>query len=181
MSNVNFTAVSKRMEQGARDLQWVIDVAKKLKEIGSIEQAESDIQKRYNSTSKDMAALQTKVEFAEKELKALRIQKTEEEQIINNKIEAIKKVAEDIRTKAQIEGDNIITEALEEAKVTRDGLKSDLKSLEDRVKTELVKLSSVKDEVRKARDSLVSIETKVSSAKERAMKAYQETFRSEIE
>lgn len=180
MSSGSFLGVAKKVEQGVRDLEWLGALAAKLKEIGSVEQAESEVRGRYDKASKSLSELEGKVKAANKEVEVAEARKTRAEEVANKKLAEMQEMVNDTYVKAKKDSEERIGAAAAEVQTIKQGLEIERQSIQGALDRERLKLSRVQDDVEKATATLAELESKISAAKERAMKAYQETFRTEI-
>jgi len=180
MSSGSFLGVAKKVEQGVRELEWLSALAAKLKEIGSIEQAENEVRGRYDKAAKSLFELEVKVKASNKEVEIAEARKTRAEEVANRKLAEMQEMVNDTYAKAKKDADERIGAAASEVQSIKQGMEIEKQSLQVALERERLKLSRVQDDVEKATETLAELESKISAAKERAMKAYQETFRSEI-
>lgn len=176
----SFNSVAKKVEQGVRDLEWLSVLASKLKEIGSIEQAENEVRGRYEKSAAQLDKLSAEVATAENALKEAEARKFRAEEVANEKLKEMKEMVDDTYEKAKKESQKIIGAAASEVQTIKSDMALEKQSLNSVIERERLKLSRVKSDIEEATATLEIIEGKISVAKERAMKAYQETFRTEI-
>ncbi len=173
--------ITKKVEKVAREFEWLQELSDKLREIGSLDQAEGEIRSRHAKESTKLKALLEQVKSAQEAMEVAEERQAAAEDRANEKLKEMQEMVSATSAKAEARAAELIKGAETEAQQAKLKMEAERQSLKDRLEHERLELSRVKKEVEEATDTLKSIEDKISSAKERAMKAYQETFRTEIQ